>query len=292
MAGKIYVVVPVFNRKSFTERFLHCMREQKFQCFETIVVDDGSTDGTAELIAGQFKEVHLLRGNGDLWWTGAINLGIRHAIVLAAASEDVAILVINDDLEIDSHYLESLHKAWASMPRTLIGSVAVDIKNPEVIVDGGRIVNWWTAKFTMLNLQRTLSEFPKDHYVDVSLLTGWGTLIPIQVFREIGLYDDKHFQQCGDTELPVRAKNAGYRLVVSYAASAKVHVDASDGVNVSSRYSLRDIKKYFFDVKSNYRFKYRFFFSFNTAANPIAFVSFLFFDLLRITWHFVVRLRP
>lgn len=291
MADTIYIVVPVFNRKSYTERLLGCLRKQTFQHFKTIIVDDGSTDGTAELIAERFEEVQLLRGDGNLWWTGAINLGIQHAMVSAAASENDAILVINDDLEIDPDYLETLHQAWASMPRTLIGSVAVDIKDPEVIVDGGRIVNWWTAKFTMLNLQRTLSEFPRDHYVDVSLLTGWGTLIPIQVFREIGLYDDKHFQQCGDTELPVRAKIAGYHLIVSYAVVAKVHVDASDGVNVSSRYLPSDLRRYFFDVKSNYRLKYRFFFSFNTASNPIAFVSFFLCDLLRITGHFFLRLR-
>jgi N-acetylglucosaminyl-diphospho-decaprenol L-rhamnosyltransferase len=289
MAGKIYVVVPVFNRKPLIERFLYCMREQTFQNFETIVVDDGSTDGTGELITTNFKEVELLRGDGNLWWTGAINLGIKH--VLAKASGDAAILVINDDVEVDPDYLQTLHKMWRSTPRALLGSVVVDIDHPEVIVDGGRIVNWWLAKFTMVNSERRLSEFPRDHYVDASLLTGWGTLIPIQVFREIGLYDDKHFQQCGDTELPVRAKNAGYRLMVSYRARVKVHVDASDAVNVAIGYSLWDAKHYFFGVKSNFRIKYRFFLGFNTARNPLAFLSFLVFDGLRITGHFFLRLR-
>ena len=289
MAEKIYVIVPVFNRKSLTERFLHCMRGQRFRNFETIVVDDGSSDGTAELVTKQFEEVRLLRGNGELWWTGAINLGIRQAMILASA--DDAILVINDDLEIDSDYLEKLHRLWKSMPRTLIGSVVVDLENPEIIVDGGRIVNWWTAKHRILNVRRKLSAFPSDQLIDVSLLTGWGTLIPVQVFREVGLYNDRHFQQCGDTELPVRAKNAGYRLVVSYSAVIKVHVEASDNVNVSNQYSLKDIKKYFFDVKSNFRLKYRLFFGIDTASNPIALVSFLFFDALRITGHFFLRLR-
>jgi N-acetylglucosaminyl-diphospho-decaprenol L-rhamnosyltransferase len=289
MPGKIYIVVPVFNRKSFTQRFLYCMRKQTFRNFEIIVVDDGSTDGTAELIAEQFREVQLLRGDGNLWWTGAINLGIRHAMV--RASEADAILVINDDIDVNSDYLETLHGLRKSMSKMLIGSVLVDIKNPEVIYDGGRIVNWWTAKVTMLNSKRKLSEFEENHYVDVSLLTGSGTLIPIQVFREIGLYDDKHFQQCGDTELPVRAKNVGYRLIVSYAAIAKMHIDASDSVNVSSYYSLRDLNKYFFSIKSNFRLKYHFFFGLNTATNPFALVSFLLFDLLRITCHFLLRLR-
>lgn len=289
MADKIYVIVPVFNRKSLTERFLYCMREQRFRNFETIVVDDGSSDGTAELIAERFKEVQLLRGSGDLWWTGAINLGIQH--VLASASENDAILVINDDLEIDSDYMQALYKVWRANPKTLIGSVVVDIKNPDIIADGGWIVNWWTAKYNKLNPSERLSEFPRDYSADVSMLTGWGALVPVEVFRSIGLYDAKHFQQCGDTELTVRAKNAGYRLIVSYQAIVKVRLDASDAVNVSSCYSIKDLKRYFFHIKSNCRLKYRWFFSVNTAKNPLAFVSFFVFDLLRISAHFLLRVR-
>ena len=58
---KIHVVVPVFNRKALIPRFLECMRNQTFKNFEVIVVDDGSTDGTAELVAEHFREVQLLR---------------------------------------------------------------------------------------------------------------------------------------------------------------------------------------------------------------------------------------
>jgi GT2 family glycosyltransferase len=285
----IYVVLPVFNRKGLLKRFLDCMRRQTFRNFTIIVVDDGSTDGTSALLRDQYGEVQLLMGDGNLWWTGGINCGIRHA--LAQAGEDDAVLVINDDVEVDSHYLESLYASWQRMPNTLIGSVGVDINDPGTIQDGGRLVNWWTAKARVLNSQKQLSDFPDDYQVDVSLLTGWGTLVPVKIFREIGLYDEKHFQQCGDTELPVRAKNRGYRLVVSYGAVIKIHAEQTAGINVSTRYSLKDLKTYFFGVKSNFRLKYRFFFCYDTARNPLAFVSYLTCDMLRITVHFLRGLR-
>jgi GT2 family glycosyltransferase len=47
------------------------------------------------MIAECFPEVHLLRGDGTLWWTGGINVGIRH--VLSLAREQDRVLVINDD---------------------------------------------------------------------------------------------------------------------------------------------------------------------------------------------------
>jgi GT2 family glycosyltransferase len=287
--GKIYIVVAVFNRRTLTERLLHCMNSQSFRHFEIIVVDDGSTDCTAELIADQFPEVQVVRGDGTLWWTGATNVGIRHAMDRAGAND--AILVINNDLEVGPDYLENLHRQWTSMPDTLIGSVAVDIENPDSIVDGGTIVNWWTAKERKLNVGQALSQFGTAYSAPVSWLTGRGTVIPINVFWRIGLYNAKHYQQCGDPELPVRAHAAGFRLVVSYACVVKTHTKASYGVNVQERYTLRDLENYFFGVGAYTKLKIRWFFAYDTAKNPVRFVSFLLFDLARITGHFLLRLQ-
>ena len=289
MNCKIYVVVPVFNRKPYIERFLYCMREQTFKNFEVIVTDDGSTDGTSEMIAENFKEVQLIQGDGNLWWTGAVNEAIRHA--LSQASEADAILVINDDLEVDPNYLDILHTLFKSMPKTLIGSVVVDLHNPDVIHDGGVRLNMLTAKYRVLNRNQRLGSFGNNYYTEVSLLTGRGTLIPVPVFIKIGLYDDKHFKQCGDIEFPVRAKNTGYRLIVSYNAIVKSYVDSTDNMNITNCYNLKDLKKYFFDIKSNFRLKYHFFFSLKTAKNPLYFISFFLCDLLRISWHFLIRLH-
>ena len=147
MPPKIFIIVPVFNRKLWTKRFLYCLRRQTFRNFEIIVVDDGFTDGTTQLVRNEFTEAKLLRGDGNLWWTGAINLGIRYVMSQALATDSV--LVINDDVEVDPNYLEALYRLWQSMPHTLIGSILVDIENPDVIYNGGNMVNWWTAKFTV-----------------------------------------------------------------------------------------------------------------------------------------------
>jgi len=285
----IYIAIPVHNRLEATRQCLESFRRQTFSRFKIVVVDDGSTDGTSEFVKENYPEVTLLTGDGNLWWTGAINLGIRYALVRGSAID--AVLVINNDVEVYADYLETLYRLWQSMPRTLVGSVVVDVDNPEIIDNGGNIVNWWTAKFSVLNHGVRRDKFPGGYHVDASFLTGRGTLIPLQVFHDIGLYDEKHFQQCGDTEFPVRAKKAGYRLIVSYDAVVKSQLTASDHINVSSHYSLSDVRNYFLGIRSNCRLKYRFFFSLKTAANPFRFVSFFIFDLLRITGHFCRGLK-
>jgi GT2 family glycosyltransferase len=285
----IYIVIPVHNRLEATRKCLESLRNQTYTAFRIILVDDGSADGTSKFVKENYPEVTVLTSDGNLWWTGAINLGIRYAMVRGVARD--AILVINNDVEVYPDYLETLYRLWQSMPRTLIGSILVDIDNPAVIDNGGNIVNWWTAKFSVLNHGKRLDEFSKDHYVDVSFLTGRGTLIPLQVFYDIGLYDEKHFQQCGDTEFPVRAKNAGYRLIVSYDAVLKSYLTASDHINVSSYYTLRDVRNYFLGIRSNCRLRYRFFFSLKTAVDPCRFICFFTCDLVRITGHFCRSLK-
>jgi len=285
----IYIIIPVHNRLEATRQCLESLRHQTFTRFKIVLIDDGSTDGTTNFLKVNYPDVTVLTGDGNLWWTGAINLGIRYALVRGSTND--AVLVINNDVEVYPDYLETLHRVWQSMPRTLVGSIVVDIDNPEVIDNGGNIVNWWTAKFSVLNHAARRDKFSKDHYVDVSFLTGRGTLIPVQVFYQLGLYDEKHFQQCGDTEFPVRAKKAGYRLIVSYAAVVKSPVASSDSINVSNHYLLKDMKNYFLGIRSNFRLKYRFFFSLATAASPFQFISFFAFDLLRITGHFCRGLR-
>lgn len=285
----IYIVVPVHNRKALTERFLECLSKQTFRNFSVIVVDDGSTDGTAELISDKFPEVTLLRGDGALWWSGATNLGIRHALLNASDSD--AVLIINDDLEIDPVYLDRLYDVWQSNPNTLIGSVVVDLDDPERIFYGGETRDRWFAKSSWLNTGRRLSEFGSDHRVRVSVLNGMGTLVPASAFRKIGLYDEKHFQQGGDDELSARASNNGYSLIMTYSAVVKAHPETTAGINVQRDYSIGDLKTFFFGVKSYYRLKYRFFFAYNISRNPLAFCSFLICDIARITVHFVSRVR-
>jgi GT2 family glycosyltransferase len=290
MTPTVFVVIPVHNRKHLTQKCLQCLANQEYQRHQTILVDDGSTDGTSEMVREEFPKVLIERGDGNLWWTGAVNRGIRAALARAAQTDFV--LLLNDDLEFDPDYLATIVKAGLAHPRTLVGSVEVDINAPDTIVNGGIRINWFTAGHTSFNRHKHLSTFPRDYQqTDVSYLTGRGTLIPISAFREIGLYDELHFAQCGDPEFPARAKKNGYALMINYATAVRSHTSAGAGINIQQRYRIGDLRRCFFDVKSNMRLKYRFWFAYNSRKNLCQFASFLACDFARITWHFVSRLR-
>jgi GT2 family glycosyltransferase len=71
----IYIIIPVHNRKQITIACLENLNAcDDLQKYHVIVVDDGSTDGTAEAIRSQYPIVEILTGDGNLWWTGAIDV--------------------------------------------------------------------------------------------------------------------------------------------------------------------------------------------------------------------------
>ena len=90
----VFVIIPVHNRREITLGCLGCLKAAGILDWaEVIVVDDGSTDGTAAGIRDGFPQVHILQGDGNLWWTGGIVLGMKEAMRRKAA----VIVWLNDD---------------------------------------------------------------------------------------------------------------------------------------------------------------------------------------------------
>jgi len=71
---RVAVVVPVYNKIELTIRFLESFQQITYPNYSMIIVDDGSRDGTAEILRARFPEVIVLKGDGNLWWSGATNL--------------------------------------------------------------------------------------------------------------------------------------------------------------------------------------------------------------------------
>src|SRR5436190_2986925 len=91
-----WMVIPVHNRREVTLACLRALASDGILDWATIlIVDDGSTDGTGEAIAGEFPRVVVLRGNGSWWWAGAIRRGMELALARGAAR----IFWLNDDCQ-------------------------------------------------------------------------------------------------------------------------------------------------------------------------------------------------
>jgi GT2 family glycosyltransferase len=239
----LYVVIPVYNRWHYTEACLKALRKQTFRAFRTVVVDDGSTDGTASRLAGAFPEVSVLKGSGNLYWTAAVNLGIAHALAQGASH----LLTLNNDTVPPPDFLAQMHGQSLAQPDALLGPLELDANTGNVRYGGERI-NW--LKATAEPLGGTSSSGPGGGLHPVDWLPGRGLLIPRGVFTKIGLLDARTFPHYfADLDFTRTALRHGFPLYLNYAAQLLTYPEASGDRQNKVHKSLRNYYNHLFGIK-------------------------------------------
>src|SRR4030067_2390139 len=98
------VIIPNWNGKRFLEECIGSLRDQTFQDFEAILVDNGSTDGSAQFVEERYGGfVQNIRMEKNLGFTGGNNVGICEV-------KGEYIVLLNHDTWTDSRWLEELVK--------------------------------------------------------------------------------------------------------------------------------------------------------------------------------------
>jgi GT2 family glycosyltransferase len=255
MNQKLFIVIPVHNRVNLTRNFLLSLRRQTRTDFTVIVIDDGSTDGTSEMVQGDFPEVVLLRGDGNLWWSRATNLGVQYALDHGAKY----LMTVNDDTVLADDFIEKM-LYWAERePRVLLGAMALDSATRQPVYGGERI-NWWSAGYVkVLDLVA-----PEDRHGlhEATHLPGRGLLIPAEVFHKIGLFAAKRLpQSMADFDFTLRAVRAGYRAFCNYDAKVFVFPETIAGLHFRREKSWRNYFNHLFGIKGSGNLIFFFFYA-------------------------------
>ena len=200
----VYLIIPAHNRKVITLGCLHRLQSLGLlqQC-SVIVVDDGSTDGTSAAIENNYPEVVLLYGDGNLWWTGAIKLGMEYAYSRGCEF----IIWLNDDCYIEHHQtISGLVLAARSHPNSIVGSSVLESAESAQIAFGGKRKNGFTYKM----IEPTVPDlYPCD------LLCGNLVCMPTTIIDSIGYPDSEicpHYG--GDFLFLIQARQYGYSLLL------------------------------------------------------------------------------
>jgi hypothetical protein len=212
------VVVPTFNSSDHIYACLSSVR----RCLpdaEVIVVDNGSTDETCEVVRQGFPAAVILEGHGNVGFGRACNLAAKHA-----SSEYV--LYLNPDAELVSVDQDTLATLARSRPFGMVAAmVSQDEAPPRPTLR--RQSDHWLAEFVAVRLLAILSPYaPRLRYVEQA--DGRGTytvggavfLVAVDEFRSLGGFDERFFMYYEDTDLTQRYLRRGHPLRASPALLA------------------------------------------------------------------------
>jgi GT2 family glycosyltransferase len=239
----IYIVIPVFNRIKFTRDCLDSLNKQTNKQFKVVVVDDGSTDGTAQMLKEEYPEVIVLNGDGNLFWTASVNMGIEWALNEGAEY----IMTMNNDVIAPKDYIQNMYKWMKQKPDAVMGSLEIDARSKKIIFGGERI-NWITGSYT--SLLDIIPEEKRNGLHAVTQLPGRGLLIPRKVFQKIGLFDQKIFPHyMADFDFTHKLLRHGFEMYCNYDAKLHTYPQESGDSMIRRKKSLKNYYNHLFSIK-------------------------------------------
>lgn len=211
MSRTLYILLPVHNRRDITAKFVACLKAQTFFEWHLVLVDDGSRDGTAEMVCRAVDQVTVIKGDGNLWWGGALEKGYRW---LQAHPETLAdlVLIANDDTVFEPDFLARGVELLERRPHTLLQACCFS-KQTERLLDRGTHVDWRRLRF----------DNARDS-AEVNCLSTRGLFLRVADFMKTGGFRPRLLPHYGsDYEFTIRARRQGMRLEVD--PSLKLWVD-------------------------------------------------------------------
>ncbi len=129
----LYVITAVHNRYAITEAFVKRLLSQSEKEWRLLLVDDGSTDGTSEMVKSLLPNAEIIQGNGNLWWGGALHEAYKY--VKTNVDDSDYIFIANDDTAFPDDYVARALAILEKNPHTILTGCGIS-KQTGKQVDG------------------------------------------------------------------------------------------------------------------------------------------------------------
>lgn len=237
MYKKLAVLITCHNRRSKT---ISCLNHlfSSFQSAPKVnicvyLVDDGSSDGTAEVVLDRFRNVNIIHGDGSLFWNGGMRLAWEEA---TKNEHHDYYLWLNDDTDIFDNAINDLINA------------SFHFGNNAIIVGSVRSKN--NIETTYGGYSESCRLDPNGSYQLIEYFNGNVVLVPHQVFKIVGNLDKRFKHSIGDIDYGLRAKKQGFNsyITMDYIGYCEKHPNIP--IWCDKRYSFKQRLKSFRNATS------------------------------------------
>jgi GT2 family glycosyltransferase len=225
----ISVVIVNWNRRELLGACLASLQRQADVAFETIVVDNGSTDGSADMAEREFG-ARVIRNAGNRGFCAANNQGIA-----AARGEFIALL--NNDAEADPGWLAALYRMCSRSPEVgMAASKVLEWEDPRRIDKAGHLIFPDGQNRGRGAGAADRGQFDREE--EVLWPDGCAAMYRKAMLDLIGGFDEDFFAYGDDAELGLRARIAGWKCWYAPDAVVRHHRGSTLGKDSGWRLEL------------------------------------------------------
>lgn len=214
------VVVPNWNGADSLQACLDSLLSQSLKP-HIIVVDNGSSDNSVQLLEEKYPSVELIRHDKNKGYAGGMNPGLQRAIELKLKY----VAAFNNDAVADKHWLEELVEYLDKHPKTGIAACKLLSADGKHLDSTGDYYTVWGLPYPR---GRSESEVDKyDEQTEIFAASGGASLFRVKMLEEIGLFDEDFFAYYEDVDLSFRAQLAGWKVTYVPASIAYHEIGAT-----------------------------------------------------------------
>lgn len=225
----VFTIILNWNQAQLTLGCLKSLSKTMYSSNTVVVVDNGSTDGSLELIRSQYQDVVLLPQNENLGFCEGNNIGIRYALDQGADY----VLLLNNDTEVSPDMIGKLVDACEANPIVgMAGPTMYYYDEPTKIASAGGRVDFDKGLYWQQQVGVQDVSLVDEHVQEVDYIVSCGVLVRRAAIEQIGLLDSRFFINGDDIDWGLRTIKAGFKVV--YVPDAKMWHMISAAMGVAS----------------------------------------------------------
>lgn len=209
MSKELAVILINYKRVYDTIECIESLQSSTFANFDIILIDNGSDDGSAEILQNKFPQIISFPNDTNVGFAEGNNIGIRYALEKMYKY----ILILNNDTVVANDALAYLMNTIKSNSKFgVVGCKILYYDNPEYIWFAGGNFNYNSSKGYHYGIkEKDIGQY--DHEYETDYITGCCLLTRREVFEKIGMLDPDYFAYLEDVDFCSRAKKTGYSIV-------------------------------------------------------------------------------